>query len=323
MAVLTQDQLGLMELANRTANGGVIQVANVLSQRNEFLRGAYWQEANAGTRHKVSRVTALPTGNKRQLNDGVAKESSKTQPLWETMQILEGFSDVDVKELELSPNPGAFREQEDRLYAEGMMKTFATDFITGNPATNPLSMRGLQPRLSTLTTGRVVSGGGSSSGSMTSMYIVKWGETGCSFIYPPNTPAGISVRNLGRRVAAGTTANTQLEVDTTKIEMTVGFKVEDLRHIYRVCNLVVTGSSNVPTSTQLITGIGQVSKSGDTSGIRILMNQDAFNYIDIEATGKTNVVHSGNDPFGRPIYTFRGIPIDICDAITSTETTVS
>lgn len=323
MSTNTQTLVGLAEIANRSANGGAIAVANTLSQRNEWLRGATWVPANMIDRHKISQVVAQPTGNKRQLNDGVARESSKTKPVFETMQMLEGYSDVDEASVQLAPDPAAFRESEDLLYVAGMTKTLSTDFYSGNVATNGLSMHGLLPRLSTLVAGRVVSAGASSSGSMTSCFVVKWGPGACNMIYPANMTAGIAVRDMGLRVASGVTANTQMNVYTTHIKIACGFAVQDIRHLYRIANIATSGSSNVLTSTLLINGIGAVARSGDTTGIRILMNQTAFNQLDVEATGKANVTYGPNDPFGRPQPNFRGFPIDIFDGIPNTETTVS
>jgi hypothetical protein len=43
----------------------------------------------------------------------------------------------------------------------------------------------------------------------------------------------------------------------------------------------------------------------------------------VAADDKTNVNYDARDPFGRPLMTFQGHPVRLCEAILDTESAVS
>ena len=74
-------QLTLVELAKRTTDGNILQIAEVLEQTNEMLEDAVWVEANGMTSHVITVRTSLPSGQYRILNDGIPSEASSTRQI--------------------------------------------------------------------------------------------------------------------------------------------------------------------------------------------------------------------------------------------------
>lgn len=308
--------LGILELANRTKNGAVISVAKTLSKQNDFLADAVFIEGNGSTGHVVARRTGLPSGSKRRINDGVAKENAKTKQIVETYELLESLSEVDAHLIKISPDPVKFRRTEDEAFLEGMAQTFATDFVYGNVATDVDSMHGLAPRRTALSDANVIGTGGTGS-DLTTIWIVKWGPTGVYFTYPPGTDIGISFADLGPQLVAGATANTKFLAMVSQFVLNVGLAVADERCLQRVANNESGGGANGVDEDDLINAIANLP--GGAEGTAILMNKTAKAQYDILVKDKANVNYPMTDPFGRPVPNFQGTPIRIVEAITDTE----
>ena len=319
MATVTPNQLTLVELVNRQANGSAIPVVRALSQVNMFMNSAIWQEANGTTGHKVSRRTALPTGNKRRFNDGVAREKSSTTQVTESMEMLESWSDVDSGLVKIAADPVQFRADEDEAHLEGMGQTFASDFISGNVNTNPDSMHGLAPRRASL--GDNVIGGGGTGNDVSSIYVIRWSPRDCYFIFPKGSQIGIDHEDLGEGRVEGATAATWYKAWQSHFAINVGLAVADERSLQRYANIESAGSSNIFDEDSLIEAISNLP--AEDGNISILMNKVIKKQFDIAVKDRSNVDYQPGDPFGRPITHFMGHPIHTTEAIGITETALT
>ncbi|MCF8012414.1 MAG: hypothetical protein K9L56_14170 [Clostridiales bacterium] len=320
MSTLSSDKLTLAELAKRVSDGNVQTVAEVLNETNDFLTDAAWIEANQLTGHKGTIRQSLPSGTWRQINDGVTEESSKTRQITEGIGLLEALSKIDEEEVDISPNPTQFRQLEDEAFLEGMGQNFADTFIYGNTEKNPNQFHGLAPRLDDASYANVIDAGGSGS-DLTSIYVVQWGPNRSHFIYPKNSQIGIEVNDKGLQLVDGDNSG-QFYAYVTQFKLKVGLFVHDARCVWRIANIETpSSSSNSFDPDDLIRLLRKLPFNG--RGAVIYANGDLLADLDVETQDKTNVNYSPDNPYGRPVTTFRGFPVRQVDAILSTESEIT
>jgi hypothetical protein len=314
-------QLTLLELAKRTdPSGNLAVIAEVLARDNEILTDALWLEANDTFAHKIVQRMSLPTGSWRQLNAGVSTESSQTRELYETIGMLETYSEADKDLVLAAANPSQFRSSEASAFLEGLSQTLASTIIYGNAGTDPEKFTGLAPRLDALAQ-KMVFGAGGSGGDTTSVFAVQWGENKVFMTYPKGSPSmGIKHSDLGE-VTKVTSTGTMYQVYRDHFQVKCGLVVKDERCIARIANCEISGSSNIFDEDLLIQALNYMPQRG--SGAVIYANADMLTYMDIIAKDKANVLYSIQEIFGVPTVTFRGCPVRKVDAILSTETVVA
>lgn len=315
MATLASNQLGIIELANRTGDGSVLAIANALSRQDDWIMDAVWVEGTGATGHAVGRRTGLPSGSKRRFNDGVGKESSKTKQFIETYELLEAASYVDKKLHDINPNPTEFRRREDEAFLEGLAQTLASDFVYGNVDTDIDSMQGIAPRRPALGTNVINEGG--SGNDVTSVWVIKWSPTGVYLTYPPGTNIGIQFEDMGVQLVDGQTAGTTFKALVSWFEVNVGLAVADERCLQRIANIESSGANGLDEDS-IITAISNLP--GGIAGASIIMNKQAKSQYDVLVKDKANVSFPMTDPFGTPVQNFQGVPIRVTEAITSVET---
>jgi hypothetical protein len=322
MATLTAyAQLTLLELAKRTdPKGNLAVIAEVLTRDNEILQDAPWIEANDTFGHKLVQRLTLPTGSWRKLNDGVSIEASQTREQYETIGMLETYSEVDKDLVEAAPDARSFRNSEAVSFIEGLSQTLASAIIYGNAGTDPEKFTGLAPRLDVLAQTNVYGAGGS-GGDTSSVFVVQWGENRVFMVYPKGSKTmGINHSDLGEQTKQ-TSAGKLFQIYRDHFQVKCGLAVKDERCIARIANCETSGSSNIFDEDLLIEALNRMPQRG--SGAVIYANATILTYMDIIAKDKTNVNYTIQDIFGRPTVTFRGIPVHKVDAIVDTETVVA
>lgn len=319
--VAIRGQLTLIELAKRTGNNNLLEIAEVLSAVNQMLDDAVWVEANSLTSHLVTIRTSLPTGTWRKLNYGVAAESSSTRQADEPIGMLESYSKIDADLVKIAPDPVKFRSDEEASFLEGMSQTLATALVYANIITDPERITGFAPRMPSLVTaGRVVGCGGTGS-DVTSAYLVQWGSSRVHLIYPRgNRSMGINMDPLGEDTVSDG-AGGEYQAFRTHFQVKVGLVVRDDRCIGRLANMEASGTTNIFDDSKLIAILNAMYMRGQ--GSVIYGNTTFLNQVDQQANSKTNVYYTPGEEFGKPVNYFRGTPIKQCDAIVNTETTIT
>jgi hypothetical protein len=321
--VIVGSQLTLLELARRKDPAGNLAViAEVLAQANDMIQDMPMIEANDTFAHKNVRRSKLPTGSWRVLNDGVARHASQTDQTFEQMGMLEDYAVTDKKLYQAAPNSEQFRQGEINAFLEGMSQTIASTVIYGNGAVDTEQFTGLAPRLNSTSYGNVYSAGGSTT-TMTSVYIVQWGENKVHGIYPKGSKTfGINHTDLGEKTWAGETASTWFQAMVDHFAFDIGLSVANPKCMARICNIDMT---TIATAAGFVDNIIQALNKMPQRGMgcRIYCNPDIFTMLDIYAKDKTNVNYNFVDAFGRPVMTFRGHPVRTMEAILNTETAIS
>jgi len=313
-------QLTLVELAKRTNNGDLIAIAEVLDETNEIFDDAVWLESNQMTGHLITRRNSLPAGTWRKLNAGVDTEASTTTQVTEAIGMLETYSKVDKKLVDLAPDPKAFRAGEDRAFIEGLSQTIADTLIYGNMGSHPERFNGFCTRFNELAKNNVWDGGGGGS-DVTSILVVQWGPTMVHLIYPKNSKSmGIQARDLGEDTVQDSNSK-EYQAYRTHFSVDIGVAVRDERCVQRYANIESSGAANTFDDDVLIRLLRKLPYKG--RGAVIYANDVILAQMDIRAKDKSNVNYSSSDAFGVPVTMFRGVPVRRVDAILNTETAVT
>jgi hypothetical protein len=325
----------------------VARIIELLSQTNEILEDMLVVEGNLPTGHKTTIRTGLPQATWRLLNLGVPNAKSTTAQLTDTCGNLETYSVIDKDIADLNGNTAEFRLSEVKAFLEGMSQQVAATLIYGNQFTNPERFTGLAPRYSTKTTANsntaynVLDGGGVSANSNTSLWITVWGDDTLHATFPKGKITGLQHRDMGEWPVLDTSSNTyQAYRDHFKWE--IGLVLRDWRYVARIANIDVlqlTGVSAANLINLLIRGLYRLPtapvsattiQTSDTPEVRanmgrtvIYANRVVRTYLDLQAMNKTNVLLRIEEFDGKPVTTFRGIPVRTCDAILSNEAQVT
>jgi hypothetical protein len=326
-------------------NYRVAVIIELLSQTNEILDDMIVMEGNLPTGHKTTVRTGLPQATWRLMNQGVPNAKSTTAQIVDTVGNLETYAVIDKDIADLNGNTGEFRLSEVKAFLEGMSQQVASTLIYGNQFINPERFTGFAPRYSTATlansaTAANVLDGGGTVGTNTSLWGVVWGSDTTHATFPKGKITGLQHRDMGEWPVLDAANNTyQAYRDHFKWE--VGLVVRDWRYNFRIANidiaqltgvsaanlinLIVRGLYRLPTAPVSATTV----QTSDAPEVRANMGRTVLygnriirTYLDLQAMNKTNVLLRIEEFDGKPITTFRGIPIRTCDAILSNEARV-
>lgn len=333
MATLSNTALTLADWAKRTdPEGRVPVVAELLSQTNEILEDAVFQEGNLPTGHRVVIRTGLPTVYWRALNQGIPNSKSTTAQVDESCGILEARSEVDKDLAELNGNTGAFRLSEDQAFLEAMNQTQAQTMFYGNPATDPKQYLGLATRYGTISgagnAANIIDAGGSGSDN-TSIYLVVWGENTVFCPFPKGSKAGLMHNDLGEQTVYNSDG-TRLQALATQYQWKNGLVVKDWRYVVRICNIDVsnlTGESSAADLIKLMSrALDRIPNLGFGRPV-FYMNRTVYSMLRIQALAKSQnvlAVEKGLNQFGTAAswMSFEGVPLRKVDALLNTEARV-
>jgi hypothetical protein len=305
--------------------------AQTLARKNPVVREAPILEANQALTHIGNRTSSLPTVAFRAINQGVTKSGHKEAQITEPMALMEAMSQIDIELCRLGPgSPEQVRQRIDAAHMEAMAQKLATTIFYGSLGTDPLSFNGFATRFASSTVypngdsswwyNVQLAGGSGSDG--TSIYVVEWGENKCHLIYPKGTQAGMEIRFLGEQLVLDADSK-QFLAYITDLKWRCGIFIADERCVQRIANIEVSGASNIFDDDQLITALNRLPDAGENPATRIYVNRPIRTQMDIRVKDKNNVNYTNvNDAFGKPVLYFRGVPVQICDAIT-TEATIT
>lgn len=346
MATIGSTALTYADWAKRLDDGyKIASIIELLSQTNEILDDMMVVEGNLPTGHKTTVRTGLPQATWRLLNQGVPNAKSTTAQIVDACGNLETYSVIDKDIADLNGNTAEFRLSESRAFLEGMSQQVASTLIYGNQFVNPERFTGLAPRYSTLTTANsqtannVLSGGGTAS-SNTSIWIHVWGVDTGHATFPKGKMTGLQQRDMGEWPVSDASGNTY-QAYREHFKWEIGYVLRDWRYVARIANIDVTQLTGVSAANLinlLVRGLYRLPtapvsattiQTSDTPAVRadmgrtvIYCNRIVRTYLDLQAMNKTNVLLRIEEFNGKPITTFRGIPVRTVDAILSNEAQV-
>ena len=346
MAVIGNQALTYADWAKRLDDGyKVARIIELLSQTNEILEDMMVVEGNLPTGHKTTVRTGLPQATWRLLNQGVPNAKSTTAQITDACGNLETYADIDKDVADLNGNTQEFRLSEVKAFLEGMSQQVAATLIYGNQFVNPERFTGLAPRYSTATTANsqtannVLSGGGTGM-TNTSIWIHVWGEDTAHGIFPKGKITGLQHRDMGEWPTLDANGN-KYQVYRDHFKWEIGYCLRDWRYLVRIANIDITQLTGVSAANLInliVRGIYRLPtqpvsagtiQTSDTPEVRANMGRTVLycnrvirTYLDLQAMNKTNVLLRIEEFDGKPITTFRGIPVRTCDAILNNEAAI-
>jgi hypothetical protein len=344
MATLSNTQYTLADLAkNMTPDGGIADVAELLSQMNQMVEDAIWIEGNLPTGHMDTVRTSLPIPTWRRLNQGVDPTKTGESQVTDVCGMQETYAVVDKRLANMNGMSAKWRLSQNKGYLEGLTQDMASQMLYANNALNPERPQGLTPRYNALSTSvsqtanNVLSGGGSGNNN-TSIWLVGWADDKVRMFHGKGTPAGLQNNDLGEQ-AAFDANNKRYQALITHYVWEAGLSVKDWRYIVRICNIDVTSSglkSNSPPD--LVDLIDQaIARIPNLDACRpaLYMNRTARRYLNKQrnrgvpssSTVNTTTIRDTSQDDQRGVIkrfeNYDGIPMRIVDQIINTEATVS
>jgi hypothetical protein len=334
MATLAQNALTLADHAKRIdPDGKTPKIVELLSQTNEILTDMLYIEGNLPTGHRTTVRTGLPSVAWRLLNQGVQPSKSSTAQIDEACGILEAWSEVDQKVAELNGNTSAFRLSEAQAFIEAMNQEHASTLFYGNSSVSPEEFTGLSIRYSSLSAANaenIISAAGAGSDN-TSIWLIVWGANTVHGIFPKGSKAGLDHEDLGLQTIETTSgiAGSRLRVYQDKWCMNTGLSVRDWRYAVRIANidvsnLVANSGSQADLIDLMTKAIHRIPNLAMGKPV-FYMNRSVLQMLDIQ---KREEVKNGgqlsySEVDGKPVMSFRGIPVRKVDAILDTEAVVA
>ena len=334
---LVTTNLSLLDVARRLdPNGKAAAIAEVMNRYNEMYDDIPFVEGNLPTGHKSTLRASLPTPTWRLMNQGVVRVKTTTNQITTTCGIMANYSDIDKDLADLNGNSSEYRMGEAAGVIEGMSQELATTLIYGDTDLYPQKFVGLAPRYYTLagsaTSGNIIDARGDST--LTSIWLVGWGEKKAFGIYPKGSKAGLEQQDLGE-VTALDASNNPYQAYRSYFSQKVGLVVEDWRYVVRICNInttqLLTAGDTSDTSANLIKYMSMALDTIPPSGsakLAFYCNNTVKSMLRVKLLSKSNVHLSLQDLQGaggitRPTLSFMGVPIRRIDEITNAETAVA
>ena len=326
------------------ARAPFVMAARVLDRMCPLIRYLPMVPANQILSNIAVRTDSLPIPGTRRFNTGVQPTAAKNTPISDPMALFEAYSEVDKELWKIQNDPNMWRQDQDLNHVEGFKQLLESLLFYGNLDQDPGSFNGLATRFNSLTAypngdtswmPNVWNNGGT-TGAMTSAWFIELGPMKTYGIYPPNTPGGLNIEDLGemtKELAAGTgsgpSLNYMYQVLRTHLTWRIGLQVNDERTVQRVANINPAAlSSNNFDENVFIEAKNWLPGGGEAPGTVLLMNRALKTQVDIRAVSQklnayTNFSANETDVFGRSVTKFQNIPILMSEKILSTETVIS
>lgn len=337
MATLNNNYPTLADLAKQLDGQGnvVSDIVEILSDTNLILQDMPFYECNNGTKHLTTVRSGISSGTWRRLYQGVMPSKTTNVQVEDACGMLEDWSEVDSKLVDISGNPARFRLNEARGKLEGLNRGMAEAIFYGNVKTNPEQPHGLAPRFNSLSAdnaSQIVDAGGTGSDN-TSIWMIVWSERTVHGLFPKGSKAGLTRDDKGKTTKE-VSDGSLYDVYREKYTWDMGLSVRDWRYVVRICNIDVSDmlAGSVDMYRLLRKGYWKL-KQRQISGGRaaIYCNADVLEALDAQATptaATTATTSSGavrlttKEVEGREVMMYRGMPLRECDAILNTEARV-
>lgn len=339
----------IVDVASRTdPEGNVPEIAEMLSQCNDYEDDAPYMEANEKTGHEFVFRTSIPAGSWRQYNVGSPYSKSTTAKARVGLGELVDWSQVDDSLLRHMGQGEKFRRSEDFSFLEGMSQTIAQTLIYGNTTINPAEFMGLAAFYNTISTStaqnatNVIDGLGQNANN-TSLWYIGWSPKSFYLVYPRGGTAGIFMDDLGNTVPAYDNLGNPYRAWTSFFRREVGLVPQDWRYGARVANIDVTNAGlagpnaldifatmaelvlKFPKTSKTVSGVTKSDAEDDDFGTRRVWycNRTLLHWMYVQAMRDRNVLLRLEDYAGIVTDNFRGDPIKLIDQIINTESRVN
>lgn len=312
-----------------TEGGEELAVADVLSKANPMIADATLIESNSDAGHLHAIQTSIPEGTWRRAYKGIDYVKGTTKQVMDTYGTLGANSLVDKLIAEKGGKVNQVRGRQAKTIIEGMANTMGDQLIYGSNKKAEEGFVGLAAHYSEIGTWsdteakrNVVSAGGSTANSTSSVYLVTWADDKIFTFFPKGTKAGIEhidyTPDGPKEVFDGN--NKSFPGYKEYFEWKLGLCVHDWRYAGRVCN-IVSGTTSANLRAAIDEMMARVDK-GPGKQVLYMNKQVAFK-LQQALDAKGNVFYTPNEPTQAPVLNYMGVPVHVCDFIKFTEPVVS
>jgi hypothetical protein len=320
----------LLDVSKRYApDGGISDIAELMTETNEILEDMPWHEGNLPTGHRHTIRTGLPAPTWRKLYGGVQPTKSTTAQVTDQVGMLEAYAEVDKALADLNGNTAAFRLSEDRAHIDGMSKELGQTLFYGNETTEPEAFTGLGPRYSSLSAANadnIIDHGGNDS-DLTSIWLVVWGDQGAFGIYPKGSKAGLEHEDKGQVTIENVDgASGRMEAYRSHYKHTAGLGLKDWRQVVRIANVDLSTLDTLTSTDELVVSMVRASeKVHNLKAGRAVwyMNRRVRTALRLGILEKIANNLTWESVAGKTVMMFDEIPVKRCDALISGETRVT
>lgn len=331
MATLnTTSSVSLLDWAKELdPDGRIANVVELLNQTNEVLDDMPFIQGNLPTGHQYTTRVGLPTVYWRIINKGVPSSKARSAQAVDQCGMLHARGQVDEDLAALNGNTSAFRLSQAKPFMEAMNQEMASTFWYGNAGTAPEEFTGLAPRYSSLTANNgenIINAGGSGSDNA-SIWLIGWGKETIAGMFPKGSKAGLKHDDLGLADAFDSD-NNRFRAWMDHWQWKTGVCVMDWRYGVRIANIdisnLVAGITAADLGEHMMSAIDRIPAPKSVK-LAFYMNRTVMGVL--RKQQRNDVMSGGGLTYenvgGVPLHSFAGIPIRLCDSLTSAEATVS
>lgn len=312
----------LLDIAKRNGNDATVGIVDFTLQENALLSLLPFRPIN-GVSFKYGRRVDLPTVGFKGYNEGVAASKSKIdQVVFETKNIG-GKSEVDQLLAEADPRGvDAYRQEEDAGFSAAMGNTYNYAAYYGDSTKSKgKEYDGVATILNDLAYDNVISAGGSTAGSQTSIYAFAFTDA----VGPAGRSRGvegilgngknITGVNMGLQYVPDADGNEYLAY-VTDFQFAPGFAVYDMKSVGRICNIDDANTVTIKMLNKLKLKMRPFRISA------LMCSEKAYEQLQDLKITSMQTMNEDRDLF-RSVLTYDGIPIFIDDNIKEDEEVVA
>lgn len=325
MPIVGSNYLTLADVRRQTnANDDIADIVEILALATPLTEDAPVFEANSGNRHLTTIRTGLPRPTWRKLYEGVMPTKGTTAQVYENTGMMEDWSEVDAKLVDMSKNPRKLRANEGRAHIMGIGQELEQTLFYGNTDVWPERFNGLDMRYNSLSAGnggQIVDAGGTGSDN-TSIWFIGWGEDSVHLIYPEGSSLGIKRDDKGLQTKE-LNDGSLYDVYREKFQMDAGLVVRDWRCVSRIANLDVsdlrggTGPDLIGLMIEAFYRLDKPAMPNRNLSIYVPRTLGAALHKQALAKVSNNLTYDIIE--GKPMTRFMGYPIRVSDSILTTE----
>jgi hypothetical protein len=281
---------------------------------------------NQGSHEVVPVQGELPAVAWRLINKGSTPVLARFKSASFTCGSVQTICQTDEKLVELCGDEYHLAENKTHLAALG--NKIAETFFYGDENVNPAGFTGLSAYYYDKTDpvwGNQIADAGGTGDALTSLWFVGFGAASIYGICPPSIPMGFQHHNNGLQTV--TNEGTEFKAMENQYNWDMGLAVADPRKAARVINIDTTALTTSPMET-FTKAVADAFYSvdpptGDHARFVGFANKKLLAYIAKahNLTGQGNMVSYA--PFnGKPTLHYCGVPVLLCDSISSTESAI-
>lgn len=313
-------------MARLDPNGNEAKVIEIMNQTSDIFDGMVFTEANSITSHRTTVRSGLPDATWRKLYQGVQPSKSTVDSVDEPICMLSALSLVDSKLLNLySSDKARWRLSEEVPFIQSLRRKVQECLFSDSVISD--GFVGFAQRFNSLSAenSRNIVNAGGTGNTNTSIWLVLWSEQTATMIYPRNSQAGISAKDMGESlVDDGKGTGAKFKAQSTMYEWDIGLAVRDWRYVSRICNIdtgkLAKGGDDAPNLIELLSRACRRIEDFNIGRPVIYMNRNTAEALDLQhrRDPQSSTLDYANTE-GKVVTTFRKIPIKVVDEITNTE----